>query len=68
MTILEIGMTNIEQNILPHKNGKAYGYWEIYHKVDIMWYKCFYINDVEHGFEEIYNKEGELRVKQYHAK
>jgi len=68
MTNIEIGMTNIEQNILPHKNGKAYGYWEIYHKVDIMWYKCFYINDVEHGFEEIYSFKGNLIHKTYYAR
>lgn len=68
MTILDIGITNIEQNILPNKNGKAHGYWEIYNKVDIMWFKCFFVKSLEYGYEEIYDKEGKLRIKQYHAR
>ena len=59
-------MTNDEQNIIAHITNIAQNI--IPHKIDMLWYKCFYVNDVEHGYEEIYDKEGKLRLKLYHAR
>lgn len=33
--------------------GQAHGYWESYWNDGTLWYKCFFINDVEYGYEEI---------------
>jgi hypothetical protein len=50
--------------------GKAHGYWETYHDRydELLWYKCFYVNSIEHGFEEIYDYKGNLKNKYYHAR
>lgn len=59
------------KEIIQHNaKGKAHGYWETYHDRydELLWYKCFYVNDIEHGFEEIYDNKGNLIHKTYCAR
>jgi hypothetical protein len=56
-------MQDRKKDIRPYNHkGQPHGYWEIYRNSNTLWNKCFYINDIEYGYEEI------LRYKLYHAK
>jgi len=57
------------KDITPHnKKGQRHGYWEYYFFGDILFYKCFYQNDKEVGYEEDYDSyiNGKLTIKTYH--
>ena len=56
-------MQDRKKDIRPKNNkGIPHGYWEIYRNSNTLWNKCFYVNEIEYGYEEI------LRYKLYHAK
>jgi hypothetical protein len=56
-------MQDRKKDIKPiNDKGQARGYWESYYSNEILFNKCFYINDIEYGYEEL------LRYKLYHAK
>jgi len=57
------------KDITPYNHkGQPHGYWEVYRNSNTLWNKCFYVNDIEHGFEEIYDKKGNLIHKAYCAR
>jgi len=53
------------KNIRPYNDkGQRHGYWEYYYDGKL-WFKCFYHNDKEIGYEDYYNY-GKLTEKKYH--
>ena len=56
-------MQDRKKDITPYNHkGQPHGYWEVYFGNGMIFYKCFYINDIEYGYEEI------VTNKLYHAK
>lgn len=52
-----------KKDIKPRNNkGQKHGYWEVYYSTEILFNKCFYVNDIEYGYEEL------VTNKLYHAK
>jgi len=57
---------NKNKDITPYNDkGEPHGLWEIYCD-DILWYKCFFHNDKEVGYEEINWYNGKLEEKKYY--
>jgi hypothetical protein len=43
-----------KKEINPRNNkGIPHGYWETYFSNNKLFFKCYYINDVEYGYEEV---------------
>ena len=38
-------------------NGQRHGYWEVHYWNGEVFYKCFFVNDKEVGYEESYYRE-----------
>jgi len=53
---------NIKKN-RKDRLGRWQGYWEIYRKNGILYYKGSYKNDEKDGIWEYYNKDGSLKCK-----
>jgi hypothetical protein len=51
-------MQDRKKDIKPiNDKGQARGYWESYWNDGILWYKCFYVNDVIYGYEVINSRD-----------
>jgi antitoxin component YwqK of YwqJK toxin-antitoxin module len=48
-------MNNNEEIISFNDKGQRHGYWEVYWSNGKLWYKCFYQNDKQVGYEEWYH-------------
>lgn len=48
-------MQNRNKYIYPRYNnkGQKHGYWKSYWNDGTIYYKCFYVNGIEYGYEEI---------------
>jgi hypothetical protein len=46
--------------------GQRHGLWEYYFFGHNLWHKCFYHNDKEVGYEEIYSYLDKLNRKRYY--
>lgn len=58
----QIHIMQNKKDIRSYNNkGQHHGYWEEYIN-NTLWNKCFYINDIEYGYEIIF------KDKLYHAK
>ena len=58
----------MNKNIEPHNNKlQAHGYWENYLTNGGIWYKCFYNNGNEVGYEEFHYYGGNVN-KQYYLR
>jgi len=45
---------------------QPHGYWVRYNYNGDLWYKCFYHNGKEVGYEEYYDDDGKLSQKKYY--
>jgi len=44
------------KNIIQYNDKQEYhGYWEVYWILDMLWYKRYYINGIENGYEEFHH-------------
>jgi len=56
-------MQDNKKDITPYNHkGQAHGYWEVYRNSNTLWNKCFYVNDIEYGYEKY------IKNKLYHAR
>ena len=56
-------MQNRKKDITPYNHkGQPHGYWEVYRNSNTLWNKCFYVNDIEYGYEKY------IKNKLYHAR
>ena len=58
-----------KKNITPYNNNEyPHGFWEKYWRdTNNLFYKCYYIDFKEYGYEIIYGRDGTLKHKHYHA-
>jgi antitoxin component YwqK of YwqJK toxin-antitoxin module len=56
----------MNKNIRPFNDkDQQHGYWERYYFGQTLWYKCFYHNGKQVGYEELYSN-GKLTIKRYY--
>jgi len=47
-------------------NGQKHGYWERYYRYGtLLFYKCYYVNDEENGYEEYYTYNINDEISQF---
>jgi len=57
---------NIKEDITPYNDkNQPHGYWEWYWGGNL-WYRCFYDNGEVVGYEENYNSDSKLTIKNYY--
>jgi hypothetical protein len=48
--------------------GQAHGYWEVYWNDGTLYYKCFYVNNIEYGYSQLYETNEVYDIKEYYAR